>query len=671
MEAFFRPATILMNRLRYPWKFFLLGAAVALVMLVLLATVYTSLKRDIHAAEQELAGLRILKPLNLMVQHMQQHRGLSSGVLNGNEAMKTQRASKEKEADAALAEVEKALSPALRERAAWRQLSDGWQAIRRDGLNWAAPENLKRHGEMIASALTLMVDVADEMQLTADPEEDTHYFMDTVVAKMPAMLEPLGITRARGTGVLTRKALPLQLRIDISTLITQMAGTLKAQNENLAKTMRHAPNLEASLSGPTREFTAGAEKIFSLVREDILGERFTTAPQDYFAQTTQVIDLGYRIMFDTLFPQFEQQLEARRAAAWQSLAFNLGLSALIMAAVGYLSIGTYYSVITSVGVFSNGARRLADGDLTVTFHTAGNDELHDAGRAFNDMATALKQMLGRIQGDVQTLRSEAEHVADASRQISDSAGAQSDTASSMAAAIEQMTVSVDHISHNALEAQGSSQQSDIAAAEGGSIVGHMVEDIRDIAGTVNQAAGSVEALGRRSEEISAIAGTIRDIADQTNLLALNAAIEAARAGEQGRGFAVVADEVRKLAERTAQSTQEISAMIGAIQDGTGTAVGSMQRSVERVASGVGQAQQAGSAIARIQEQSLRVVGAISEISTALREQAAASTEIAQSVERIAQMAEENNTAAGANADTAANLRRLAETISDEVGRFRT
>lgn len=671
MKALFAPAIALMSRLRYRNKFLLLGAAVGVVIAVLLYTVFVNLSRDIKVAEDELAGLQMLKPMNRMVQFMQQHRGLSSGVLNGNEAMKDKRAAKEKELADAVMATDAALSGKLRDLPAWKAIRDDWEAIRKDGLSWTPPDNIKRHTQMIDKALVFMVDVADETQLTLDPEMNTYYFMDTVVSKMPAMVEPMGITRARGTGVLTKKELAPQMRIDIAATIAQMQQTLRAQNLNLAKVMRHAPALESALTAPSREFTEGAEKIFSLVRNDILGEKFETPPQEYFALTTQVIDLGYKMMFETLIPQFEQQLELRKANARSLLVMEFALAALVILIVAYLATGTYYSVVGSVHVFENGARQMAAGDLTARFDTQGSDELQEAGQNFNAMAEAFRSLLGRVQSDVQSLRSAAEQLAASSQQISGSTGSQSDAASSMAASVEQMTVGVDHIAKNAQDAQSYSQESDGLAERGGRIVQDVVNEIQGIAATVNQSAAAVEALGRQSDQISAIVGTIKDIADQTNLLALNAAIEAARAGESGRGFAVVADEVRKLAERTAKSTQEITGMIEAIQQDTGTAVSSMKRGVERVASGVEQANAAGAAIAQVQVQARQVVEAVSEISVALREQASASTEIAQNVERIAQMAEENNAAAGGNAMTANKLRQMAETLSTEVARFRT
>lgn len=671
MQALFSPAVALMNRFRYTSKFLLLGTAMGIVMLVLLFTVFVNLNRDIQTAANELAGLQMLKPVNKMAQFMQQHRGLSSGVLNGNEAMKDKRAAKEKEVADIVAASEAALSPKLRDSATWKKIRQDWEEIRGQGLSWAPPENIKRHTQMIRNVLVLMVDIADETELTLDPVMDTYYFMDTVVSKMPAMLEPLGITRARGTGVLTKKELSPQMRIDMATVIAQMDSTLAAQNENLAKIVRFSPALQAVLSGPAKEFSDGAEKIFVLVRNDILGEKFVTDPKEYFAQTTAIIDLGYKVMFDVLIPQFEQQLKDRMGAARSALILNVGLALVVMALVGYLAIGTYYSVINSVKVFSDGARRLADGDLTVKFSTDGHDELHMAGNDFNDMAAAFRNLLGRIQTDVQQLRGAADQLASSSQQISAGTGEQSDSASSMAASVEEMTVGVDNIAKNALDAQGYSRESDEIAEQSSHIVDDVVKEIQGIAATVNQSAVAVEALGQQSDQISAIVGTIKEIADQTNLLALNAAIEAARAGESGRGFAVVADEVRKLAERTAKSTQEIAGMIDAIQTGTATAVSSMKLGVARVAKGVEQAEKVGGAIAQVQAQSRQVRNAVDEISTALREQSVASTEIAQNVERIAQMAEENNVAASGNTETASRLRQLAETLNTAVSRFRT
>jgi len=641
------------------------------VILILLSSVYASLNRDIETARDELAGLQMLKPINQMARFMQQHRGLSSGVLSGNEAMKDKRAAKEKEVVDAVAAADAALSPKMRESAAWKTIHQDWSAIQGQGLTWPQPENVKRHSEMLAKILQFMVDVADETELTLDPVMDTYYFMDTIVTKMPAMLEQMGVTRARGTALLTKKEISLQQRIEISSTIAQMDGTLKAQNNNLEKVMRFSPGLQNALSGPTKEFSVNAEKIFSLVRDDILGEKFETPPQDYFALTTQEIDLGYKVMFDTLLPQLEQQLQGRADQARKVLMLDVGVAVLVLLIVGFLGLGSYFSVMSTVDDFSTGARRLADGDLTTEFDTLGADELHAAGKDFNGMAASFRKLLGGIQSEVRQLHMAAEQLATSSQQISDSTSAQSDSASSMAAAVEQMTVGVDHISRNAQDAQTYSRESDEVAAEGGRIVQSVVNEIQAIAQTVNQSAVAVEALGKQSGQISAIVGTIKDIADQTNLLALNAAIEAARAGESGRGFAVVADEVRKLAERTAKSTHEISDMILAVQTGTDTAVSSMKHGVERVSAGVQQAQLAGDAIAKVQAQSRQVLDAVSEITVSLREQAAASTEIAKNVERIAQMAEENHAAATGNSATSDTLRQLAQTLNGAIVRFRT
>jgi methyl-accepting chemotaxis protein len=258
----------------------------------------------------------------------------------------------------------------------------------------------------------------------------------------------------------------------------------------------------------------------------------------------------------------------------------------------------------------------------------------------------------------------------AAEQVAASSAQQSQATSSMAAAVEEMTVSISTVSASATEAHGTAVDAGNTSEQGGQIIGKTVDEMGVIAGTVQTASSVIEKLGEKSEQISSVVQVIKDVADQTNLLALNAAIEAARAGEQGRGFAVVADEVRKLAERTAQSTADISGMVGEIQQSAKEAVEEMKRVVDQVGQGQALAQDAGTHILGIREGSGKVADAISEISNALKEQTTASQEIAKNVEAVAQMTDENNAAAATTASSAEQVRELSQGIVETLQRFK-
>jgi len=233
-----------------------------------------------------------------------------------------------------------------------------------------------------------------------------------------------------------------------------------------------------------------------------------------------------------------------------------------------------------------------------------------------------------------------------------------------------MTVSINFVTDSAKSAHALADEARKFSIEGAKHVQETVGEINTISGSVENSTHAVRVLGEQSQKISGIVGVIREIADQTNLLALNAAIEAARAGEQGRGFAVVADEVRKLAEKTTSSTQEISTMIGEIQQGTQTAVKHMELGTSQVEKGVTVAAATGEAMNSIEAGAVKVLAAVDEISTALQEQATASNQISQGVERIAQMTEENSAAVNEVSRAAGELQKLATTLKGNVGRFK-
>jgi methyl-accepting chemotaxis protein len=315
------------------------------------------------------------------------------------------------------------------------------------------------------------------------------------------------------------------------------------------------------------------------------------------------------------------------------------------------------------------ARQIASGDLTQAIKTEPGDDASLV-VAMKQMQEALREIISNIQRAATDVAHDAATMSQASRQVSVSSDQQSESASSMAAAVEQLTVSISHVASSADDALGMARESGSLSEEGNGIVRDAIVEIDKIANAFSETTQLIQTLGEQSNRISAIVNVIKEIADQTNLLALNAAIEAARAGEQGRGFAVVADEVRKLAERTTQSAQEIVTMIDAVQDGTQSAVRGMMQGSNQVADGVDMAGRAGNSMVNIEASSRKVISSVTDISSALREQSAASTQIAQNVERIATMAEENVAAVRDVAHAAEHLEGLAGKLSASVGRFR-
>ncbi len=309
-------------------------------------------------------------------------------------------------------------------------------------------------------------------------------------------------------------------------------------------------------------------------------------------------------------------------------------------------------------------------DFTRRIEVRHDDEVGKAVKAFNALVEKLQGSFRQIADRTASVNSAANRVATASKEMSSASSYQSEAASSMAATVEEMTVSINHVADRAGEANRLSSSSGELAVGGQAIIGQTVEGINGIAETVHQAADQIARLETDSERINAVVAVIKDVADQTNLLALNAAIEAARAGEQGRGFAVVADEVRKLAERTTKSTQEIAATITEMQTGSQNAVQGIQAVVGRVEDGVAKAEKANQAIQEIGGSSQQTVAMVSDISEAIREQSVASTSIAQQVEKIAQMSEENSAAAQSTADTASELATLASEMQQVVSQYR-
>ncbi|MDO8931030.1 MAG: methyl-accepting chemotaxis protein [Rhodocyclaceae bacterium] len=357
----------------------------------------------------------------------------------------------------------------------------------------------------------------------------------------------------------------------------------------------------------------------------------------------------------------------------RGVQIQFAISALLVAValVAVVFLSTRRWVSRPLGEALAVTNRVAAGDLTVSVAVTNRDEVGQLLTATNEMCVQLRAMIGEVNAGIGSLANGVGKLASASHEVATSSGAQSDAAASMAAAVEEMTASMDRVFEHAQEAREMAESSGAVSASGAAVIDAAIREMTSIAATVRDSSTAVAQLGDQSQQITNIVNVIREIADQTNLLALNAAIEAARAGEQGRGFAVVADEVRKLAERTTQSTQEIAAMVGQIQAGAKNAVDSMNVGVSQVEDGVNLANKAGDSIADIKIGAAHVGEAVIGISDALREQTAASQDIARNVERIAQQAEHNHSQAFQTSGAATDMEQLAERLRQSIARFRT
>jgi len=311
-----------------------------------------------------------------------------------------------------------------------------------------------------------------------------------------------------------------------------------------------------------------------------------------------------------------------------------------------------------------------EGDLTARLHLVRKDEIGEVGKWFDTFVERIQQTVSDVAQATNQVAAAATEIAASSEQMATGMASQTQQAQLVAAAVEEMSASITDVANKSREASDAAKESGKRASGGGEAVQETITQIKGIAHQVAEGVAAVGQLGARSEQIGQIIRVINDIADQTNLLALNAAIEAARAGEHGRGFAVVADEVRKLAERTTSATEEVASNIGAIQQDTKKAVSLIEACTSRVETGVTLSETAGEKLEENLASSNTLVSMVQSITAACTEQATASDEIARNIERITAVTNESSEGTRQVAQSASQLSREADRLRSLVGRFK-
>jgi methyl-accepting chemotaxis protein len=409
-----------------------------------------------------------------------------------------------------------------------------------------------------------------------------------------------------------------------------------------------------------------------VVNVDSFNERLKEYAEQLQQQKQVYLQLVAQI--EQLLGQVEQALGAQRQA--MQAAQRASSALILLAAALALLVGLGAALAISLAIVRplkrviGLAERIAAGDLSTCIEIDRRDEIGQLLGAMQTMAGNLREMVGRLQGGVTQLSSSAQSLSAVTEQTRQGVNGQKLETDQVATAMSQMTATVHEVARNAEAAAASTEQADRRVDSGSQVVRQTLQRIDQLAGAMDATTASIQRLSQDTQRIDAVLEVIKNVAEQTNLLALNAAIEAARAGEQGRGFAVVADEVRALAKRTQQSTAEIEALIAALREGSRRAVVDMAQSASLVSQTVEDANQTKGALAAIAEAVALIFEMNQQIAAAAEQQTAVAEEINRSVTSIRDIADQSASAMEQTAASSIQLAELGRELQGMAGQFR-
>ncbi len=672
MNAVLAPAIRLMEHLRYPFKFGLIFLLVFLCLLGLSAFVVGELKNKINTWENERRGLAYIDALGPPIEHIQQHRGMTHSYLHGDQGFHDRILQKRDEVEkhlAALQRIDQREGAALKTADRLQTLQQQWRRIKSESMTMAREDSFKAHTDLIDGFIELAHHITDSSEITLDPRLDGYYLGDTLTNILPQLAEDMGQARALSAGAAAAGSLD---REDAITL-TALVGRINKLNEDLNRNLKTAgaenAEVTASLRDSVQKSNDAVSQFKKMINDRLLQTEATAIDSKaVFDTATTAIGATYAL-YGRATLVFDKILNDRIDADRQKMLTTASIAGLVLLIVAYLFSALYYSIIGNLKTIGDATRRFADGDLTSRVKLNGRDELSEIGAAFNAMNAQFEMLIQQINGSTSQLAAAAEELAAISKESAENVDLQRLETDQVATAMNEMTATVQEVANNTNGAAGAAEQADQEAKNSRRVVGLTSQGITLLAGEIEKAADVIKRVDSDSQNIGSVLDVIRGIAEQTNLLALNAAIEAARAGEQGRGFAVVADEVRTLAGRTQQSTREIQDMIVTLQGGAREAVQVMEESRQHAQTSVEQARAAAGAIDVITE-AVTIINRMNiQIATAAEQQRVTTEDMNRSITRIRDVAEQ--TAASAEQTTGASdeLARLAIQLQNLVGRF--
>ncbi len=664
MNRIFAPAAWLVGRLCFPHKLMATAAAFVLPLLILAGLLLFQQQQALSSILLERAGLSVQLPALELLAALHEHHA-SIQAAGAGDAEFLQQIPVRREA------VEKALIAvmAVSGESPWKELVERWRTLSAQAPDVAdGLESQLELGRLLRQALTISSD-ASGIRVDSDPAIAA--LVDSVSIKLPLLVENLALARDLGLGAVVSKRLKTKARSRLQVVRGGIEPLIVWNMENVEKATTLLPSLKASLDGPVSNLGSAPLSLQEVLTTKVLDTTdFDISPADYYQRGSQAIASALDLARAAV-PAIDQTLQTREDALLLKRNMVLALILVVLLALTYGFIGAYQSIVGGITDLSSAARTMAGGDLRARVVPRSNDETGALAIHFNEMADSFGELIRNTVSAAGNLSQSVLQVQGSSGEIENATERQNEAAARTASAVQQLTVSIHEVAEHARETNRVTAEADKVAHDGVQRIADATQEMELIVMHVNEAVEQIRQLEARSMDVGNIVKAIKEIADQTNLLALNAAIEAARAGEHGRGFAVVADEVRKLAERTRGETQRIAATIGAIQKDIHGAVVKMHQSGEQVGGSAVMVKELSDLLTHIRHTVKVTTRHIGDIVKATTEQSHASSEIARNTQEIAVMAEQSHASACSTSESARELTTLAGHLSQSVANLTT
>ncbi|MEN3785507.1 methyl-accepting chemotaxis protein [Aeromonas veronii] len=666
MKWIFNPAIRLGNQLSFKYKFLLWSCLMLLPLAYSMTNLLGRLQDDNAQANRELAGVANLTPVPAIEQALLTHRNLVTRHAYEVDPVGDDQV---KAAVQAVDQSLQAFADTRQNNPSFEVIQQGWAALQSEAGKLEVEQSNLRHDKLLTEVRHLYKHITASSSLIQDPALGTYYMVILASERLPQLRDLLAQVRDRAATIADFGLFQAEGYSGLRFRLDLISATLQELEADLTLLYQMEPAYRAELGQQT-------DALIQLVRQGVeTMENKMMKDQLVQLSTKEVQALGDKMdeAITALAGQVRQRLEAdlhQRLAAnqrhfwWVTAPLTASLLLYL-----YLMIGAYLSLRETVGRVRDIAARVNAQDLSQHIEIVGQDELAAISRDYNVTLETLRTLMRRVrENGVTVVESATEIEARTCRSQEVIADQQGET-HQVATAIKELAATSQDMAGNALQAARMTQEAQNVVGQGEDVVERTIKAIDHINREVLRTADTIGQLEQQCSQIGGVISVIRGIAEQTNLLALNAAIEAARAGEQGRGFAVVADEVRSLANRTQGATVEIQQMIEQLQSGARASVTAMSAASHEAQEGVGLAQEAKQAFGAITEKVDRMVDTNAIIASAIEQQGAVVNEIERNVVRISDGSDEALQVANAARDAARQIHQLTEQLRAMVQSF--